>query len=184
MLNRALKILVYTNSMTLLAAAMLAPIYAIFVEEVGWDLMDASIAGGIFALVAGITTIIAGRWTDKIKEKKLIIILWYIIMGIGFLLYFWVDSVIFLFIVQSIIWLGEAVYSPAFDALFSKNLDKNKSATQWWAWESTFYFTTAIWAVSGGWLVTLFGFQALFVTMAIMCFGSALYLLFLKQGEI
>lgn len=35
MLNRALKILVYTNSMTLLAAAMLAPIYAIFVEEVG-----------------------------------------------------------------------------------------------------------------------------------------------------
>ena len=72
---------------------MLGPIYALFVEKVGGDLMDASIAGSIFALVAGITTLISGKYTDKTKENELVVVLGYTIMGIGFLLYFWVSSV-------------------------------------------------------------------------------------------
>ena len=34
-MNKALKILLSTNAIILLAAAMLGPIYAIFVEEIG-----------------------------------------------------------------------------------------------------------------------------------------------------
>ena len=72
--NRALQILLSTNAMILMAGAMLAPIYALFVEKVGGDLMDASIAGGIFALAAGLTTLISGKYSDKIKENELIIV--------------------------------------------------------------------------------------------------------------
>jgi len=43
-LNRGLRILLVTNAMILLAGAMLGPIYAIFVEKVGGNLLDASIA--------------------------------------------------------------------------------------------------------------------------------------------
>ena len=180
--NKALRILLSTNAMILMTAAMLGPIYALFVEQVGGDLMDASIAGGIFAFVAGLTTLLSGKYSDKIKENELIVILGYSIMGIGFLLYFWVSSVIFLFIVQAIIGLGEAIYSPAFDAVYSKHLDGHKSGTQWGAWESMNYFTTAIGAVIGGGLVTRFGFQPLFVIMAMLCFGSALYIYHLKRS--
>ncbi len=116
-----------TNAMILMASAMLGPIYALFVERVGGDLMDASIAVGIFAFVAGLTTFVSGKYSDKIKENELIIVLGYIIMGTGFLLYFWVSSVVFLFIVQAIIGLGEAIYLPAFDAIYSKHLDGHKS---------------------------------------------------------
>jgi len=180
--NKALRILLSTNAMILMAAAMLGPIYALFVEKVGGDLMDASIAGSIFALVAGLTTLVSGKYSDKIKENELIIVLGYIIMGIGFSLYFWVTSVIFLFIVQAVIGLGEAIYAPAFDAVYSKHMDKHKSGTQWGAWESMNYFTTAVGAVIGGGLVTLFGFQTLFVIMAILCFSSALYIYHLKRS--
>ena len=168
--------------MILMSAAMLGPIYALFVERVGGDLMDASIAGAIFAFVAGLTTLISGRYSDQIKENELIIVLGYTIMGTGFLLYFWVNSIIFLFIVQAVIGLGEAIYSPAFDAVYSKHLDAHKSGTQWGAWESMNYFTTAIGAIIGGSLVTLFGFQILFVVMAILCFSSALYIYHLKRS--
>lgn len=180
--NKALRILLYTNAMILLAAAMLGPIYALFVEKVGGDLMDASIAGSIFALVAGLTTLIFGKYSDKIKENELIIVLGYGIMGVGFLLYFWVASVLFLFVVQAIIGFGEAIYSPAFDAVYSKHLDEHKSGTQWGAWESMNYFTTAIGAIIGGGLVTIFGFQVLFVIMTMLCFGSALYIYHLKRN--
>lgn len=180
--NKALRILLSTNAMILMAAAMLGPIYALFVEKVGGDLMDASIAGGIFAFVAGLTTLVSGKYSDKIKENELIVILGYSIMGVGFLLYFWVSSIIFLFIVQAIIGLGEAIYSPAFDAVYSKHLDGHKSGTQWGAWESMNYFTTAVGAVVGGGLVTLFGFQTLFVIMAMLCFSSAIYIYHLKRS--
>ena len=137
--------------------------------------MDASIAGSIFALVAGLTTLISGKYSDKVKENELIVVLGYTIIGIGFFLYTLVNSVIFLFIVQAIIGLGEAIYSPAFDAVYSKHIDSHKSGSQWGAWESMNYFTTAIGAVIGGCLVTLFGFQTLFVIMATLCFSSAFY---------
>ncbi|MFH1611636.1 MAG: MFS transporter [Patescibacteria group bacterium] len=180
--NKALRILLSTNAMILTAAAMLGPIYALFVERVGGDLMDASIAGGIFAFVAGLTTLVSGKYSDKIKENELIVVLGYVIMGVGFLLYFWVSSIVFLFIVQAIIGLGEAIYSPAFDAVYSKHLDGHKSGTQWGAWESMNYFTTAVGAVAGGGLVTLFGFQTLFVIMAMLCFSSAIYIYRLKRS--
>ncbi len=67
--NKALRILLSTNAMILMAAAMLGPIYALFVEGLGGDLMDASIAGGVFAFVAGLTTLISGKYSDKIKEN-------------------------------------------------------------------------------------------------------------------
>ncbi|MBD3311431.1 MAG: MFS transporter [Candidatus Magasanikbacteria bacterium] len=180
--NKALRVLLSTNAMILLAAAMLGPIYALFVTEIGGDLMDASIAGGIFAFVAGLVTLISGKYSDRVKENELIVVLGYFIMGLGFLLYFWVSSIIFLFIVQAIIGLGEAIYSPAFDAVYSKHIDGHKSGTQWGVWESMNYFATAIGAVVGGGLATLFGFRALFIIMAILCFSSGLYIYRLKRS--
>ena len=43
------------------------------------------------------------------------------------------------------------------------------------------YFTTAIGSIIGGILVTLFCFQMLFIVMAMLCFGSALYIYQLKR---
>lgn len=174
--NKALSILLATNAMILISAAMLGPIYAIFVEKIGGDLMDASLAGGIFALVAGVATLVSGNFSDKVKENELIVVLGYSVMGLGFLLYTLVSSVGFLFIVQAIIGLGEAIYSPAFDAVYSKHLDGKKSGTQWGAWESVNYFTASAGALLGGLLVTLAGFNALFITMSLLSFGSAFYI--------
>ena len=78
-LRKQTKILLLTNWLVLISAAMIAPIYAIYVEKIWWDLMDASIALWIFALTAGMITLLSWRFTDKIKNKTLIIILWYIV---------------------------------------------------------------------------------------------------------
>lgn len=181
-LNKALRILLFTNTLILTAGAMLGPIYALFVEKIGGDLMDASIASGVFGLIAGLTTLISGKYSDRIKQNELIIVLGYFIMGTGFLLYFWINSVIFLFIAQAIIGLGQAIYSPAFDAVYSKHLSEYKSGMQWGAWEFMNYFTTAFGAILGGLIVTFFNFQILFITISFLCFFSALYIYRLKRN--
>lgn len=179
--NRQIRILLITNGLILIASAMLGPIYALFVEKVGGDLLDASFAFGIYALAAGITTLISGRYADKIKENELIVVLGYAIMGVAFVGYIFVSSIWSLLIVQVLIGLGEAIYSPAFDAVYSKHLDGNKSGREWGAWESINYFTMAFGAISGGFLVTYFNFNVLFLVMGSLCFFSALYIFLLPR---
>lgn len=174
--SKAIRILLVTNGFILVATAMLGPIYALFVEEIGGNLLDASYAYGFFALAAGITTLISGKYADKLKENELIIVFGYGIMGLAFFGYTFVNSVVSLLVVQVIIGIGEAIYLPAFDAVYSKHLDGRKSGREWGAWEAINFFTIAFGAVTGGLLVTFFGFKAIFVIMGLLCLASAIYI--------
>ena len=174
--NKQIRILLLTNGLILIAGAMLGPIYALFVEGVGGDLLDASYAFGTYALAAGITTLISGKYADRLKENEMIVVLGYAIMGLAFFGYTLVNSIWSLLIVQSIIGLGEAIYSPAFDAVYSKHLDGHKSGREWGAWESINYFTTTFGAITGGFLVTFFGFNSMFVVMGLLSFAAAIYI--------
>ena len=182
--NKALRILLVTNGLILIAGAMLGPIYALFVTKIGGDLLDASIAGALFALTAGLVTILSGKLSDKVRHSELVMILGYLLMGTGFFLYQFVDSVMFLFGIQILIGLGEAIYSPAFDKLYSTHLDDNKEGTEWGAWGGMNYFTTAFGAFAGGLIVTKFGFNAIFIIMAALSYISASYLYFLSPKKV
>ncbi|MFH1188967.1 MAG: MFS transporter [bacterium] len=179
-LNKAITILLATNGLILVAGAMLGPIYAIFVDKIGGNLLDASYAFGIFALAAGATAFISGKYSDKIKENEIILIIGYGIIGIGFLGYIVVNSIFTLLIVQVIIGLGEAIYAPTFDSIYSKHLDIH--GRDWGAWEAIHYLTAAIGAVSGGLLVTFFGFNTMFITMSALCFVSGIYIFLLPRS--
>lgn len=179
--NKALRILLFTNALILIAVAMLGPIYALFVEKVGGDLLDASLSGGVFALAACITTLIAGKYADKTKNDKVIVFVGYSLMGIGFLLYIVVNSIWYLFLVQVLIGFAEAIYSPAFDALFSKHICICKAGREWGSWEAMNYLSGALGAIMGGFIIANFGFNTAFVIMAVMCFSSALYIFFLPK---
>lgn len=179
--NRAIRILLATNGMILIAGAMLGPIYALFVDRIGGDLLDASFMFAAFAATAGFVTLLSGKYSDRVKETEVIVALGYSIMALGFFSYIFVSSLMTLLIVQIIIGFGEAVYAPSFDALYSKHLSKGKAGRQWGAWEASNYFTIAFGALSGGLLVTRFGFNAMFVVMGLLCVFSALFILYLPR---
>jgi len=181
--KKATKILLLTNWLVLIAVAMLAPIYAIFVDKVWWDLMDASIAWWIFALSAWITSLISWKITDNLKKKTNVVVFWYFLMWIWFFLYTIVDSVLFLFFVQALIGFGEAIYSPSFDALYWNNLNKKQRWLEWGAWESMNYFTIAIWAFIWWLMVTYLWFNSIFIFMWLLCFGSWTYLYILSNHK-
>ncbi|MFA5022026.1 MAG: MFS transporter [Patescibacteria group bacterium] len=174
--NKQLKVLLVTNSMILVAIAMLGPIYALFVGKIGGDLLDASLTSAMLAFAAGVTSLATGVFSDKVKENELIVVAGYIIVGIGFLLYTICDSIWFLLLIQVIIGLGEAIYNPAFDAVYSKHCTDDHVGKQWGAWESINSFSIAGGAVIGGLIATSLGFNALFITMALLCFSSAIYI--------
>ncbi len=181
--NRALRVLLLSSWIFLLAGAMMGPIYAIFVEKIGGNLLDASFTGGIFSFVAGITAILSGSITDRLKENELMIVLSYILMGIGFFLYIFVHSIKALFLVQIFTGFSEALYYPALDAVYSKHLSKGNQGKQWGMWEAVDYFAIAVGAWVGGVIASYLGFHVLFLVMSFLCFISAFYV-FLTPREV
>ncbi len=174
--NRPLRVLLFSNGLILVAGAMLGPIYAIFVERIGGDLLTASCTLATYYLMGGVTTLFSGRLADRVKNRSIVIIVGYCIMGFGFLCYTLVNSISSLLVVQVITGLGDAIYTPAFDATYSKHLDGSASGMQWGAYESLWYFAIAVAAISGGFLVSACSFNMMFIFMGFLCFASALYI--------
>jgi MFS family permease len=176
--NTSLAILLSTNSLILLATAMLGPIYAVLIEDIGGDVFDAGASFSVFAISAALVTLVSGRYTDKIAGyEKYPIILGYSLIGLGFFLFTFVDSLTSLMLVQIIIGIGEATYSPPFDASYSEHLDKKSYATEWGFWESMNYFTLAIGGFLGGALVRAYNFDTLFMAMGALCLLSIFILI-------
>lgn len=179
--NRSIRILLATNAIVLVAGAMLGPIYALFVADIGGDLLDAGAAASIFAIAAGSTALFSGKIADSIKETEIMVIAGYLILAIGFIGFTLVQDMWSLLLVQAIIGFGEAIYSPAYDALYSDHSDKSEEGLEWGAWEAMNYFTYAGGALIGGVVATYLGFNILFTAMAVLCMVSAVYLLVLPR---
>src|SRR3989344_6583524 len=110
-LNRALRILLCTHGAILTASSAIGPIYALFVEKVGGDLLDARLAGTVFALATGLAMMVSGKFSNEAKQKEKLLSLGYAIVGIGFILYIFVGSIWELLLVQVIIGIGTAIYT-------------------------------------------------------------------------
>jgi len=137
-------------------------------------------AMGIFAIVAGITTYLFGKFADVVDSKK-IIILGYFLMGLAFLLYNFTTSLFGIYCLQVLMGLGEAIYSPAFDKSYTESMPKNKIGSTWGVWELSNYFSQAIGALIGGLISEYYGFNVIFITISLMCFTSCLWIYSSKE---
>jgi MFS family permease len=179
-MREKLKILLLSSLFINLSAGFFGPIYAIFVEEIGGDVLTAGSSYAIFSIAAGILIFILGKWEDSIKHQEKLLVAGRFLAIIGFVGYLLVETPIHLFIVQIIFGISTAVVTPAFDSLYSKNLSKGKFASQWGAWESMYGIATGIAAIIGAFIAKEFGFKSLFILMlifSIISFIISLYLL-------
>lgn len=169
--------------MVILAGALLMPIWAIYVEQIGGDILTAGTAYSVFFVIAGLTIIIFGKLEDRIKRKDLVVVVAYAIMGLGFFGYLLVENPWQLFIVQAIIGLGEAIYVPALSALYDRFIEERKAASQWGSWDGMIYIVGGVAAISGAVIVDFLGFSTLFIAMGLLCWLSAVGMLVLPKNK-
>lgn len=181
--NKALRLMLVNNGIILFVAGLLTPLYAIYVEEIGGKLIDASIAASVLPFAAAITVAISGYVADKTDEDVMIMVVGCIFITLGFFLYLFTHSMTLVIINQALIGIGEAIYAPAFDSVYSMHLNKKKAGRQWGAWEAMRYITLSASALVGGFVVVRFGFRTLFFVMTLASLLNMIYL-FLYGREI
>ena len=99
-MKNILKILLWSSFLINLSAGLLGPIYAIFVENIGGNLLTAGSAYATFSISSGILIYFLGKWEDKLKHQERILLLGRFLTILRTAGYLLVQSPIHLFGVQ------------------------------------------------------------------------------------
>jgi len=166
-MQNGLKILIVADAFANLALGMLGPIYAIFVGEIGGDILDVGWAYFTFTFTSGVVLYLISKWEDRVLHKEKLVVAGYAINALGCFLYIFTDTQTTLLITQAVLGIGVAMVSPAFDAIYSHFVNTKKEASDWGAWEAMGYIVAAVAAVLGSMVVNNYGFKYLFVFMFI-----------------
>lgn len=186
-MNLLYRVLVLAFTFSIFSEAILLPIYAIFVQNVGGDILDAGIAMGIFLLTQGLFTIFIHRFEWNARQRIQLLIGGWFIWVIGISLYLIVSSVWMLFLTQVLTAIGNAVADPIFDAELASHTDKDREELEWGFFEGGIDIVSGIAAILGAVVVSIYGFTVLIYLMiatATISFVVILwYVLRLRSGK-
>lgn len=144
---------------------MLGPLFAVFTARVGGDIFEVTWAWAIYLVVTGIGMVIVGRLGDRIGHHYLSV-LGYSMTAIFTFSYLFVESPFDLFIVQAGLGLALAFSNPTWDALYDRYSGDGKHDGFVWGYASAGrYIAQACAIVIGGYIVTRFSFDTLFILM-------------------
>lgn len=167
-INKKIQILLIGANIWYFGEGMFGPLFAIFAEEIGGDILSMTWAWATYLIVAGFMYILVGKYVDKHKNKEKIMILGYALNAVFTFSYLFITSPWHLFIIQAGLGLSAALATPTWNALYSKNEDKKDSVFEWGLAGGSAQIITGIAIIIGGLIVNYFSFTTLFITMGII----------------
>jgi len=178
-MNKIIDLLIISSFFYGLAAGLLGPIYAIYVEQIGGDILTAGYSYALFTIICGVFILLLGIWENRTKHQEKIIIASRLLAVIGFIGYLFVSSPVDLFLVQIILGISVAFVVPAFDSFYSRHIDKNRETEEWGAWEGVYQISLGISAVAGALVADFFGFKTLIWLMILFAIFSLIVACFM-----
>jgi MFS family permease len=171
------KIILFAESLWSLGSGLFLPIFAIFSERVGGDILDAGIAAALFLLATSSIQLPLGKWLDKLKEKWFLASA-YFLTSLVFVGYSLVANKWELFGLQIIFGIAIAVGDTAWDSMFDRNTDDDHSGRAWSVYHMFAGYTTAVGIIIGSVIVSCSGFGTVFIVGGIFAFVAGLVTVF------
>ncbi|TSC56456.1 MAG: major facilitator superfamily protein [Parcubacteria group bacterium Gr01-1014_18] len=167
------KILLYSSNLWNFADGMLGPLFAVFAEKIGGDILDVTWAWAIYLIITGVFVILVGKYSDYYSKEK-IMIAGYALTALCTFSYIFVETPLHLFIVQAILGLAVALCNPTWYALYSKYSPKDSGFT-WGLADGQAKILIGLAILAGGFIVENYSFDTLFIIMGTLQVAATLY---------
>lgn len=177
-----IKLLLIAETLFVFGSGLYGPIYAIFVKNIGGDILDAGIAYAIFLIVMATMEYPIGRILDK-YNKKYFLMPCYLLVALVIFGYIFVNSVMQLFLLQIIWGIAIAVGDPSWDSWFSDIISKKSSGFSWGMYHMLTGYSAGISALIGGIIGQFLGFSILFTIGGSFAIISFFIILFTKPEK-
>jgi predicted MFS family arabinose efflux permease len=160
---------------------LLAPLYAIFIKNIGGTLFDAGATIGFYAILRAALYFLFSRLGEHTLSRKQMISAGYFIFFVAYVLYIFASRPLHVFGIQALLALGEVIINPSWSAVIAVSLDKGKERRIY----SDFYgyrsFFEGMAAIAGGFFAMQFGFDLVFMVMASMALIAGFLAIFIQE---
>ena len=163
---------------------LLGPIFSIFIKDnlQGGTIFAAGLASFIFLITKSIIQVPFSKFVDKHDHKIKFLIIGTFLIAIVPFIYIFAEHIYLIFLAQFIYGVGAGFSYPCWFGLFSLNLDKHHESFEWSINSSlSFGFGTGGAGMLGGYLAQVYGFHFIFVTGALLIWGSLVILFVLRK---
>ncbi len=170
--RRYLRVLFLYNGISVLTANLIVPLYSVYVQQLHGSMAAISVS---WMVLFASTTLFSVLLTvmPLTVSKETLLLAGYIVRAVAWASFIFVGSIATILMLQVLLGLGEALGSPAFDAMFAERMDPKNRIGEYARWKFVSNIMTAIGVGVGGVIVATFGFPMLFGLMsflAIVCF--------------
>ena len=167
-LNKYLSLLLFGANVWYFGEGMLGPLLAIFTEHIGGDVLDVSWAWATYLIVTGSLYIIVGKIIDGKYHPATVMVIGYGLNALFTFCYLLVSAPWQLFLVQAGLGVAAALATPTWNALYARHEDKKHDVFDWGLAGGEAQIITGVAVIAGGFMITYFSFEVLFLTMGII----------------
>ncbi|MDP4261321.1 MAG: MFS transporter [Bacteroidota bacterium] len=163
--SKTTKILLLGANIWYFGEGMLGPLFAVFTERIGGDILDITWAWATYLLMTGVSYIVVGRLISGKKYKAKVMVAGYGLNALCTFGYLFVSTPLHLFFVQAGLGLAEAIGTPAWDALYAQSVEKHADTYAWGLAGGQSQIVTAFAIICGGLIAHYTSFNVLFIVM-------------------
>ncbi|MEI6042671.1 MAG: MFS transporter [bacterium] len=184
-INKAIKTLLAFVFIFNVSAGLYMPIIAIFITQniIGATLATVGVSIAIYSIVKAIFQIPIARRLDIAKGERddFYVLLLGIILAIFYsLAYLFIKNINDLYFLQILTGIADACIFAAYYAIFSHHIDRESQGFEWSLFSvGGLTVSTSIGGLTGGYIATVFGFEAVFILASSLNIVAALVLLIL-----
>ncbi len=169
--NKTLKILFVFQGIFVFASALLGPLHAIYVKRFVQDPIMISFSITVFLLSSTFMTVMISRY-DDIQNKQIMLMVSYFMRALLWILHVYVTSFGMLLFLLVLIGIADSLGSNIFSVVFAEHLDEKRHVRDYAYWNLVATPLTAIATLIGGVIAQFWGFEVLFMSMAVLAMIS------------
>lgn len=163
--NRTEHLLLWGSNLWFFGEGLLGPLFAVFAQKIGGDLLEITWAWALYLLIAGVVKILVGKLSDGPVQKERLMVLGYALNALFTFSYLFVRTPNQLFLVQIGLGLAVALATPTWEALYALHQNKKKAGITWGLASGEANIAGAVAIMIGGYLVEQYSFSVLFLLM-------------------
>ncbi len=167
-LSKSARILLLASCLWNLGEALLGPMFAVYTEKIGGDLLDFTWAWAAYSIVTGVLYIVVGKTLRESPYKAQFMIGGYALNALLTFAYIFVHHPIQLLFVQIGLGVAEAFSTPTWDSLFASDMDDTEDTFLWGLANGHTHLIGGLGIAIGGMVAYYFSFNALFVIMGVI----------------
>ena len=186
-INKVIKILIASDFLLQSGWGLIGPIFAIFLTKQiqGGDLKMVGFVAAAYWLTKSIIQPFIASWLDKNHGEKDDFIFLVVGMYIANLIplgYIFATQPWHIFGLEFIRALAMACVIPTWAAIFTRHIDKGREAFSWSMESTGIGFAAGFAGASGAWLAAVFGFEIVFLLVALFGILSSSLLLIVRHS--